>query len=185
MTYLFIDTETTGLGSSDVVLQLAYIATNADGRELLYQNALFAHDFEFGIHPDAAKVNGLTVERVKANGYAPRTVVQILQKMPTLMQTMYVIGHNVSFDIRLLRQTCDRYGLALPSTINTICTKSSKSVREFVGAMDKNGRVKAPSLAELHRHLFGEDFDGAHDALADVRATARCFFELKRLGIVV
>lgn len=41
-----------------------------------------------------------------------------------------------------------------------------------------------PILQELHNHLFNEDFDGAHDALADVKATARCFFELKRLGIL-
>jgi uncharacterized protein YprB with RNaseH-like and TPR domain len=39
MIYLFIDTETTGLGKSDVVLQLAYIATNADGIEVLEKDA--------------------------------------------------------------------------------------------------------------------------------------------------
>lgn len=27
--------------------------------------------------------------------------------------------------------------------------------------------------------LFGETFDGAHDALADVSATARCYFHLR------
>ena len=45
------------------------------------------------------------------------------------------------------------------------------------------GSFKFPKLEELHHHLFGCSFDGAHDALEDVRATARCFFEMKKLGI--
>ncbi len=41
------------------------------------------------------------------------------------------------------------------------------------------GRYKWPKLIELHRLLFdGRGFDGAHDALEDVRATTRCFLEL-------
>lgn len=43
---------------------------------------------------------------------------------------------------------------------------------------------KWPKLEELHKHLFGKTFDNAHDALADVRATARCLFELRRRGMV-
>ena len=37
---------------------------------------------------------------------------------------------------------------------------------------------KSPKLSELHRFLFDEYFDGAHDALIDVEATGRSFFEL-------
>ena len=43
---------------------------------------------------------------------------------------------------------------------------------------------KWPTLQELHSTLFNESFDGAHDALSDVRACARCFFELKFRKIV-
>ena len=43
-----------------------------------------------------------------------------------------------------------------------------------------NGKsgFKWPSLDELHRCCFKSGFDGAHDALNDVRATSRCFFKL-------
>jgi hypothetical protein len=37
---------------------------------------------------------------------------------------------------------------------------------------------------ELHRKLFGCDFEGAHDASFDVAATAKCFWELVRLGVI-
>ena len=48
-------------------------------------------------------------------------------------------------------------------------------------AMVKSGRgswKKSPSLAEAHRHFFGEDFDGAHSAKADAWACARIYFHL-------
>ena len=37
---------------------------------------------------------------------------------------------------------------------------------------------------ELYTKLFGNGFDGAHDAMADIVATKECFFELLRRGIV-
>jgi hypothetical protein len=39
-------------------------------------------------------------------------------------------------------------------------------------------------LAELHTKLFGEAAEVAHDAMADVETTLRCFFELKRLDVI-
>ena len=38
---------------------------------------------------------------------------------------------------------------------------------------------KWPTLSELHMFLFGNGFEGAHDALNDVLACAACYFELK------
>lgn len=46
------------------------------------------------------------------------------------------------------------------------------------------GNYKWPKLIELHNHLFGCDFEGAHDALDDVKATVKCFFELKKCGLI-
>jgi len=35
---------------------------------------------------------------------------------------------------------------------------------------------------ELYRFLFGKEFDDAHDAMADIRATKDCFLELYKTG---
>ncbi len=43
---------------------------------------------------------------------------------------------------------------------------------------------KRPKLEELHLLLFDEDFDNAHDALADTEACMRCFFELVERGVI-
>lgn len=48
----------------------------------------------------------------------------------------------------------------------------------------KGGKYKWPKLEELHEILFGEKFDMAHNAAADVEATARCFLELVRLDVI-
>lgn len=47
-----------------------------------------------------------------------------------------------------------------------------------------NGRYgyKWPKLSELHYKLFKTGFEEAHNAAVDITATAKCFWELKRLG---
>ena len=43
---------------------------------------------------------------------------------------------------------------------------------------------KLPTLTELHQKLFDTLFNGTHDALCDVSACAKCFFELKKRGVL-
>ena len=43
---------------------------------------------------------------------------------------------------------------------------------------------KSPRLSELHQVLFGKGFEDAHNAMADVEATERCFWKLKSLGVI-
>lgn len=42
-------------------------------------------------------------------------------------------------------------------------------------------QYKNPRLQEAHIHFMGYDFDGAHDAMADVRACAAVYFKLHSL----
>jgi DNA polymerase III, alpha subunit len=42
------------------------------------------------------------------------------------------------------------------------------------------GKKKRPKLQELYTFLFGKPFEGAHDAIADIRATKDCFLQLIR-----
>ncbi|RLD79235.1 MAG: 3'-5' exonuclease, partial [Bacteroidetes bacterium] len=41
-----------------------------------------------------------------------------------------------------------------------------------------------PNLMELHKKLFGHGFEEAHNAAADIGATANCFWKLKELGVI-
>lgn len=43
---------------------------------------------------------------------------------------------------------------------------------------------KFPRLDELHFHLFRVKPQGCHDAGVDVEIAAKCFWELRRLGVL-
>jgi DNA polymerase III epsilon subunit-like protein len=43
---------------------------------------------------------------------------------------------------------------------------------------------KWPKLSELHYKLFDFHFEEAHNASIDVKATAKCFWELKNMGLI-
>ena len=60
--------------------------------------------------------------------------------------------------------------------------RSTKNICKIPSANYRD--YKIPKLIELYRHLFKKGFANAHNALADCRATAECFFELKRLNLI-
>jgi DNA polymerase III subunit epsilon len=62
---------------------------------------------------------------------------------------------------------------------NRICTM--KSTTNFCAINGPYG-YKWPKLSELHFKLFNTGFEEAHNAAVDINATARCFWELKRMG---
>lgn len=76
------------------------------------------------------------------------------------------------------------YRLGIADTVST-----ARSLDTMVAATDycKIPGVygyKWPKLIELHRKLFGCDFEDAHDAMADITATKKCFFEMKRRRLI-
>ncbi len=50
-------------------------------------------------------------------------------------------------------------------------------------AIDGPYGYKWPKLQELHNKLFGVGFTEAHNAAADIAATAACFWEMKKRGM--
>lgn len=76
-----------------------------------------------------------------------------------------------------LEMNCNKNtgGLTLPCTM-----QASTNLCKIPGPYG----FKYPTLQELHKHLFEVGFDGAHDAMVDVLACAKCFFELERMGSI-
>ena len=95
-------------------------------------------------------------------------------------QADFLVAHNMSFDEKIMGAEFLRNHM--PDSIASkkkICTMQSTT--NFC-AIDGPYGYKWPKLAELHFKLFRTSFDEAHNAAADIRATAKCFWELKRLG---
>lgn len=64
-----------------------------------------------------------------------------------------------------------------------MCCTMMSSI-DFVKARSTTWWIKRPKLTELHKFIFDEDFDDAHDAMADIEATAKCFHKLVEYGYI-
>lgn len=93
--------------------------------------------------------------------------------------TDIAICHNVNFDGKMLGLFAASFkSTELLDQLNatpSFCTMAATT--KLCGLTQKNGYTpKWPKLEELHKFLFnGDEFANAHDAMADVDATYRCF----------
>ncbi|HHG83774.1 MAG TPA: 3'-5' exonuclease [Bacteroidetes bacterium] len=188
--YLFFDTETTGLPKNwkapvtDVnnwprLVQLAWILTDAEGNELDCANEIIFPD-GFIIPPASAKVHGITNAMAEKKG---RPIKAVLERfVEQVEEAQFLIGHNISFDESIMGAELIRAGLKSSlEQRKKICTKLVST--DFCQLPGDYG-YKWPTLEELHQKLFDEPVEGAHNAMNDVEATLRCFFELKKMDVV-
>jgi DNA polymerase III epsilon subunit-like protein len=192
--YLFFDTETNGLPhdwqapitESDNwprILQIAWILTDAEGNAMESSQHLIAPEGPgFRLDAGAAAVHGLTLERLGNEGRWIKDVLADFGR--ALEKARVIVAHNLSFDQRIVGAELLRLGmeaeLGMLQQKVGVCTMES-GVRHCA-LPGRRGGYKWPKLQELHHKLFAEDFAGAHDALNDVQAAARCFWELRRLN---
>ena len=188
--YLFFDTETTGLPKNwrapitDLdnwprLVQLAWLAYDAAGKKVAGESAIIK-PMGFEIPEHASKIHGVTTERALAEGKDLQEVLTEFHRQINLASIL--VGHNIGFDVNIVGAEFIRYNFpAIVPARQKVCTMLSST--KFCSLPGPRG-PKRPTLQELHRKLFSEDFAEAHNAAADIDATARCFFELKRLGVI-
>ena len=188
--YLFFDTETTGVPrdykapASNTrnwprLVQLGWIVTDEEGNVLSQGNEIVKPE-GFVIPADAARVHGITTERAQREGKPLREVIEAFLK--DAQQTKCIVGHNISFDQKVVG--AELYRLGIPDTISTaksLCTMQAGT--DYCKIPGYYG-YKWPKLQELHYKLFGCDFEDAHDAMADITATKKCFFEMRKRGVI-
>lgn len=196
---LGFDTETTGLPiwstpSDDPgqphVIQLAAILYSLAGEEVDRISTIIQPGAGARMEPEAFAAHGISLERARAEGMPP---IETIDRFFGLVdQATLLVGHNGSFDVRIMRIAAARHkGFKWEPTIPLFCTmKRSSSIVNLppTPAMVRSGRnwPKPPKLSECIQHFFGEELDGAHDALVDVRATMRVFFHLTgKLGVPI
>ncbi|MCB9201431.1 MAG: DNA polymerase III subunit alpha [Flavobacteriales bacterium] len=190
--YLIFDTETTGLPKnynapiSDLdnwprIVQLAWQIHDKEGNLIDNKDYIIYPD-GFDIPFNVTKVHGISTELAKKEG---RDLNEVLNEFnEDLKKSQVIIGHNVDFDINITGSEFYRQNIETP------LTKIKKLDTQHIGTPvcklpgGKGGKFKYPKLSELYTFLFDKTFDEAHNATADVNATARCFFELLRLNHV-
>ncbi len=189
--YLIFDTETTGLPKkwnapiTDTdnwprCVQIAWQVHDAFGNCISHQDYLINPE-GFNIPYDAEQIHGISTELAQKHGLP---LAEVLEKFNAdLAKTKFIVGQNLGFDINIMG--CEFYRMGVETALNNLpvldtCTEDTARLCQIPGG--RGGKFKLPTLTELHAHLFGEPFAEAHNATADVEATARCFFELIRIG---
>ncbi|MFI5140225.1 MAG: 3'-5' exonuclease, partial [Sphingobacteriales bacterium] len=188
--YLFFDTETTGtprnykapvtdLNNWPRLVQIAWILQDKDGNTLVKESSIIKPS-GFIIPSDAAKIHGITTDIAQKNGV---DLLPVLNSFNNLIDSSeYLIAHNVSFDKNIVGAEFLRVKMKNPVPDKKLICTMMGSVNYC--AINGPYGFKYPKLTELHQKLFNSRFDGAHDALADITATAKCFWEMRKRGLI-
>jgi DNA polymerase III epsilon subunit-like protein len=90
-----------------------------------------------------------------------------------LEKASLIIGQNITFDKSMFELECQRY-------------KRTIKWPKVMDLVENTIHIKGYrlSLTNLHKELFGHDFDSAHRADVDVMITAKCAIELFKRGLL-
>lgn len=188
--YMFFDTETTGMPRnykapiSDLknwprMVQIAWMVADEHSHEIESAEHIIKPD-GFTIPKDAARIHGITTEIANQSGIELEVILRTIE--PIIKKAMLLVAHNIQYDEKILGAEFLRAGYPNPlETRDTECTMQAAT--NYCRLPGPYG-YKWPTLQEIHMKLFKKPFKGAHHALADVRACAACYFELKRLRVV-
>lgn len=173
--YLVFDTETTGLPDmkqpADAVGQprLASIA-------MLFVSPAFDIQCEWfslvlpdgwGMGAEASAINGLTTERLAADGLSVRYALEIYAR--AIDEGRTVVAHNVVFDTKIMRGELRRAGMDdRYARTSTVCTMTHG--RRF---------CSRGKLSVVYEELTGKPLDGAHNARNDAHACLNVLRELR------
>jgi DNA polymerase-3 subunit epsilon len=191
-TLLFFDTETTGLvlrqlAADDArqpdVVQLAALLTDETGERVLASMNVLVRPNR-AIDPGAAKAHGITQQDAEKYGVTPADAFGLFAGL--VAKADVLVAHNLSFDALVMRAAWHRtFGVDLRDQLQgkkAFCTmKAMTPVTKILGPRAKHrADFKWPKLQECIEFFFSEKLIGAHDAMVDVKACARVYFELMR-----
>jgi DNA polymerase-3 subunit epsilon len=157
--FFVLDTETTGLGPADEIVQIAILDENG----VSAMNQLIKPTIP--IPPVASAVHGIGDMDVRA---AP-SFKDIYIQLSMLLAGQVVIAYNMEFDWRMLQQTASRYRLPTMRIGKRDC--AMKQYARFKGARHSSGRNYVWHKLGVAVAQEGLQVRRAHDALDDARMT--------------
>jgi len=189
MKRLYFDFETDGVipkkyNSIDEcphAVQLAAILVDDEKGEVASMNVIITQEGR-EIPKGASDIHGILTEDAENFGVPVKPALAIFSNLCRAADQ--IVAHNIGFDSKLYEIEIERLGqFNILKEKETFCTMLAAVEFCKIPSNNKWSEYKWPKLIELHEILFEEGFDGAHSALEDVKACARCHKEMLARGI--
>jgi DNA polymerase III epsilon subunit-like protein len=121
---------------------------------------------DFTISPGSIAIHGITEDMARSKG---RPFLQVFTDFMTFVgpRTKTIVAHNAKFDVSVLRSEMLRHDidLSLIDDLNFRCTLE----------LYRERFLKPIRLGVLYEDIFGEQFENAHNSLADCIACGRVY----------
>jgi DNA polymerase III epsilon subunit-like protein len=208
MRILVFDTETTGLPETRYIspdtlhlwphiVQFSYIIYDLSINDIIEsKNYIIKLSENILIPTESSNIHGITNEISQKSGITINEVIN--EFFYHLRNVDKLIGHNIEFDINMLKIELLRiinknlsspeqiklykYDLHYLTNYKNICCTLKDSI-EFcnIQLINKSGKpyLKYPKLIELHEKLFNTLPNNLHNSFNDILVTLRCFMKLK------
>lgn len=198
---LVYDSETTGLPlwsepSSDPrqphLVQLAALMLDLDTGKTVASMDVTVRPSGWTIPDEVAFIHGITTERAAAVGIDEEVAVATFLQMWMKVDDAggFRIGHNESFDARILRIGLQRYiddaAADYWKVAAAECTAQQATpimalppTPKMVAA--KRHHHKTPNLREAYQFFTGAPLENAHTAMADARACLDVWLAIRRM----
>lgn len=167
---MVVDTETTGVDLDSDIIQLSYILYDNSGKPIKKYNKYVKPDFSV-VTNENYNVHKISNDFLDKNGLPFTDIIH--EFLQDLRLTYCIVGHNVAFDMRMIKYCIDKYYIVKKDIfcgIEIVCTcMMYKKV---------SSSSKAIKLADLYQNLFSSKMVNAHNALYDVIYCGKCYFKM-------
>lgn len=167
------DVETTGLSTqNDYIIQLAMVKFDRTTKEIIDTRNWYiepAHTYE--IAQGAFEAHGITKEFLKENGVSMKKICPEI--LDFVKDCDYLTYNGNSFDVKFLYKDMALFGYEFPM-----------EGKVFFDAFTLYKVYHPNTLSAIYKNMTGKDLEGAHDALADVKATIEVFGALQTEQLV-
>jgi DNA polymerase III epsilon subunit-like protein len=207
MRVLVFDTETTGLPKSRIlnpdtlnlwphIVQFSYVIYDINLNDIVgSSNNIVKISEEVTIPEESVKIHGITNNISSMKGSHLNIILKDF--FYHLRNVDLLVGHNVSFDINMVKVELMRMiylnesqdetklyktDLHLLTNFKNICCTLKDSIQLCkIEAVDKFGKpyFKYPKLIELHQKLFETTPNNLHNSFNDILVTLRCYVKMK------
>jgi DNA polymerase-3 subunit alpha len=178
MKLLVFDTETTGLLNAKLPVEestLGYFPFVVQFSWILFDTRTYkSQEYDYYIKCpipvpiESTSCHGITTNMSVVRGYSFAKTFAIFNEC--MNQCDLIVGHNIHFDLTVLKAECLRNHIPFHLTKPTYCTMKSTTKMCGLG--------KYPRLSFLHQFLFQEEAENLHSSMIDVLVCVRCYMKI-------